>query len=175
MTRARRLAIAVSSALVVATVDQVTKAAALELLSTDERIPVLGGLLGLQLAFNAGTVLSFGSGATWLLTTLAAIVSFVVMPIAAFRARTSLWATGLGLVWGGAIGNLIDRLVAEPGFGRGRVTDFLAYGDLFIGNLADIALAVGAAVLGVQIWREARQNGHDSTPAEPPVEETSSR
>lgn len=54
-------------------------------------------------------------------------------------------------MWGGAVGNLLDRLLAPPGFGRGHVTDFLAYGNLFIGNLADVILGVGVA-LGLLLY-----------------------
>lgn len=143
-------------AIAVAAVDQGTKALALARLSQDHRVTLVGDLLGLRLAFNAGTVLSFGSGSTWLLTVLAALVSLVIMPVVVSRARDVRRTVGLGLIWGGAVGNLVDRLAANPGFGRGRVTDFLAYGDLFIGNLADVALAAGVAVLGVLSWQAGR-------------------
>ncbi|WP_277951702.1 signal peptidase II, partial [Microbacterium lacticum] len=83
-------------------------------------------MLGLQLAFNPGALLSLGSGATWLLTLLG-VAATAVLIIGATRARTTGWAAGIGLILGGAIGNLIDRLFAPPAFGRGHVTDFLAY------------------------------------------------
>ena len=69
----------------------------------------------------------------------------------ATRARTVGWAVAIGLGWGGAVGNLLDRLFAPPEFGRGHVTDFLAYGNLFIGNLADVILGFGVA-LGVLLY-----------------------
>ena len=72
-------------------IDQVSKAAALSSLSEDERIPLLGNLLGLQLAFNPGALLSLGSGATWLLTLLG-VAATAVLVIAATRARTTGWA-----------------------------------------------------------------------------------
>ena len=52
----------------------------------------------------------------------------------------------IGLLFGGSVGNLTDRMVREPGPGRGHVVDFIDYFGLFIGNVADIAI-VGAAVL----------------------------
>ena len=146
----RRFAVACLAAAVVVLVDQATKAAALGGLSQEERIPLLGDLLGLQLAFNPGTVMSLGAGATWLLTVIAAAAS-VALLVAATRARTVGWAVAIGLVWGGAVGNLLDRLFAPPEFGRGHVTDFLAYGNLFIGNLADVILGFGVA-LGVLLY-----------------------
>ena len=145
-----RLAVACMIAAVVVVIDQATKAAAVSGLSTQQRIPLLGDLLGLQLAFNPGTVMSLGAGATWLLTVIAAAAS-VALLVAATRARTVGWAVAIGLVWGGAVGNLLDRLFAPPEFGRGHVTDFLAYGNLFIGNLADVILGFGVA-LGVLLY-----------------------
>jgi signal peptidase II len=136
-------------------IDQGTKALALAELSEQDRIPLLGDWLGLQLAFNPGTVMSLGSGFTWLLTLIAAAAT-VALLVAAVRARTAGWAAVIGLLWGGAVGNLLDRLFAPPGFGRGHVTDFLAYGDLFIGNLADVILGIGVA-LGLLLYlRHAR-------------------
>lgn len=151
----RRFAVACLAAAVVVLVDQATKAAALGGLSETERIPLLGDLLGLQLAFNPGAILSLGSGFTGLLTLLG-VGAVVLLVVAAARARTGWWAVGIGLILGGAIGNLIDRLFSPPGFGVGHVTDFLAYGNLFIGNLADVALGAGVIVLGLTIWARHR-------------------
>ncbi|QXE29480.1 signal peptidase II [Microbacterium paraoxydans] len=131
-------------------IDQGSKALALAQLSEDDRIPLLGDWLGLQLAFNPGTVMSLGSDSTWLLTVIATAASIALL-IAAARTRSAGWAVAIGLVWGGAVGNLLDRLFAPPGFGRGHVTDFLAYGNLFIGNLADVILGVGVA-LGLLLY-----------------------
>ncbi|KXZ61788.1 Lipoprotein signal peptidase [Microbacterium laevaniformans] len=162
--QSRRFAIACLAAGAVVLVDQATKAAALSGLRQDERIPLLGDLLGLQLAFNPGAILSLGAGFTGLLTLLG-IGAVILLIVAAARARTGWWAVGIGLILGGAIGNLIDRLFSPPGFGVGHVTDFLAYGTLFIGNLADVALGAGAIVLGLNIWirhRRARTNTADA-------------
>lgn len=142
------LACAVASGAVL--IDQGSKALALAQLSEDDRIPLLGDWLGLQLAFNPGTVMSLGSDSTWLLTVIATAASIALL-IAAARTRSAGWAVAIGLVWGGAVGNLLDRLFAPPGFGRGHVTDFLAYGNLFIGNLADVILGVGVA-LGLLLY-----------------------
>ena len=59
-------------------------------------------------------------------------------------------AVGLGAVLGGALGNLLDRLFRAPGPGRGHVVDFLDYGGLFVGNLADIAIVLAGAYVA---WR----------------------
>ena len=137
-------------------IDQGSKALALAELSEDDRIPLLGDWLGLQLAFNPGTVMSLGSDSTWLLTVIATAASIALL-IAAARTRSAGWAVAIGLVWGGAVGNLLDRLFAPPGFGRGHVTDFLAYGNWFIGNLADVALGAGVVVLAGSLWIRHRR------------------
>lgn len=153
--RLRRLAATYVAAGAIVLVDQATKAAAISTLRQDRRVPLLGDLLGLQLAFNPGATLSLGSGATWLIS-LIGLGVVVVLIVAATRARTLWWAMGIGLTLGGAIGNLTDRVFAAPGFGVGHVTDFLAYGDLFIGNLADVAIGVGLAMLGLEMWVRRR-------------------
>jgi signal peptidase II len=57
------------------------------------------------------------------------------------------WAVALGMLLGGAVGNLADRLAREPGFGRGHVVDFLDYAGFFVGNVADIAIVAAAALI----------------------------
>mgnify|MGYP000081465073 CR=1 FL=1 len=75
----------------------------------------------------------------------------VVMARRVPRARTLL---AIALLAGGAVGNLIDRLTAEPGFGVGHVTDFIAYGTWFVGNVADIWIVLGAPLLALALSRE---------------------
>ena len=168
--RARRLATACAVAGLIVLVDQATKAAALGGLSQDERVPLLGDLLGLQLAFNPGTILSLGAGSTGLLTVFG-VAAVVLLVVAAARARTGWWAVGIGLILGGAIGNLMDRLLAAPGFGVGHVTDFLAYGNWFIGNLADVALGAGVIVLAITLWT-GRHAGDPTDAGAHPAPET---
>lgn len=153
--QARRFFIVCVVTGLVAVIDQATKVAAMTWLSTEQRIPLLGDFLGLTLAFNPGALLSLGSGVTGLLTLLGAGIT-VLLFVAALRTRTRSQAIGIGFLLGGAIGNLIDRVFAPPAFGRGYVTDFLAYGTWFIGNLADIALGVGFVVIGVGAWLRRR-------------------
>ena len=60
------------------------------------------------------------------------------------------WQISLGLLAGGALGNLVDRIAQPPGIFRGHVVDFLNYRSLFVGNIADIAIVV--AVISVVIF-----------------------
>ncbi|WP_194949592.1 signal peptidase II [Actinomyces trachealis] len=135
---------------VVVAVDQTTKVWALRELADESRRPLLGSLLGLRLVFNPGAAFSFATGQTWLFTIVAAVVVIVITRVARRLASTG-WAVALALVLGGAIGNLIDRLVRPPGVGRGYVVDFIDYG-VFVGNVADIAIVVAA---GLIMWLTA--------------------
>jgi signal peptidase II len=157
---------------VVVAVDQVTKAVALGQLSERVRVPLLGDLLGLQLAFNPGTIMSFGSGSTWVFTLLSALAMPVAF-IAATKVRSSGWAVVIGLLWGGAMGNLLDRLFAPPGVGVGHVVDFISYGDLFIGNLADVALGAGVALGALLAWRTSRSSQQGTDDVKPELSEGS--
>lgn len=133
-------------------VDQASKALALAHLSETERIPLVGDWFGLQLAFNTGASFSLGSDST-LLISIVGVLAVIGLSIALWRTRSLLWASGFGLVIGGAVGNLIDRLLADPGWGHGPVTDFLAYGNWFIGNIADVVIGVGVGIMVLAVIR----------------------
>jgi signal peptidase II len=144
--RRRAVAVLVVVALGVLAIDQVSKALALGHLAEGERTDLLGSWFGLQLMRNPGAALSFATGMTWVFT-LAAIGVVVVVVRVADRLASRAWALSLGLLLGGAVGNLGDRLFRAPGFAVGHVVDFLAYGSLFIGNVADIAIVVAACLI----------------------------
>lgn len=144
--RPRRVGLLCVSAILALLLDQVTKTVALERLTPGERIPVIGDLIAWRLVFNPGAAFSFGTGVTWVFTLVMAIVSVAVL-VTSLRVRSRWWAVALGALLGGALGNLVDRLAREPGFGVGHVVDFIDYG-YFIGNVADIAI-VGAAIVMV--------------------------
>jgi signal peptidase II len=129
-------------------VDQVTKALAVANLTPGEYVPLLGDAFGLMLVYNPGAAFSFATGSTWIFTIVATVVTVVIIRVA--RRLGSLgWALALGALLGGNLGNLMDRLFREPGFARGHVVDFLDYGGLFVGNVADIAIVLGAAGMAV--------------------------
>ncbi|MDG4828006.1 signal peptidase II [Solwaraspora sp. WMMD1047] len=133
--------------------DQATKLWATSTLADRDPIPVLGDLLQLRLVYNPGAAFSIGTGFTWIFTVVAA-VAVVVLTRMAWRVRSRWWAVGLGLVLGGATTHLLDRLFREPSFGRGHVVDFIDYGP-FVGNVADIALVGGVALLVLLNLRDA--------------------
>lgn len=138
----RWLTLLVVAALTLAA-DQASKAWAVRALADHLHRPLLGDLFGLQLIANSGAAFSIASGQTWVLTLVAVAIGVFVVAQAR-RIRNRWWALSLGLILGGLLGNLWDRLVRPPSFGQGHVVDFLDYGGLFIGNVADIAI-VGSA------------------------------
>lgn len=155
-------------------VDQLTKEWALANLTEGVREPLLGDLLGLTLVFNPGAALSIASGTTWIFTLAAIGVSVAILRVAP-RLGSRGWAVGLGLMLGGALGNLLDRLLREPGFAVGHVVDFIAYLDWFVGNVADIAIVAAAVLVVLLSLRGIGVDGLRMTDQDaPPAEETPS-
>ena len=144
--RRRLVPVLLFIALAVLASDQLTKLWAVRTLTGGARTPLVGDLLGLTLVHNAGAAFSIASGMTWVFTVAAIAVSVVVLRVAN-RLRSRGWTAALGLLLGGALGNLADRLFRAPGPGRGEVVDFIAYGDLFVGNVADIAIVASACLM----------------------------
>ena len=144
-------------------VDQLTKLWAVGTLSVGERTPLIGDLLGLSLLYNPGAALSIATGMTWVFTVAAVVVTVVIVRVAN-RLGSLGWTIALGLLLGGALGNLTDRLLRAPGVGRGHVVDFIAYGDLFVGNVADIAIVAAA---GLIVLLTLRGVGVDGSRPEP--------
>jgi signal peptidase II len=157
-TRRRRLGVLFAVAVLVLAVDQVTKALAVAHLSSGRPVVLVGDLLQLRLIRNPGAAFSLATGMTWVLTVVAAAVVVVVIR-SARRLRSVPWALALGLLLGGALGNLVDRLLREPGVGRGHVVDFIAYGHLFIGNVADIAIVVAGVAMVLFTLRGLQVDG----------------
>lgn len=145
-------------AVLVTAVDQLTKWWAENELAGREPIQIVGDLLQLRLLYNSGAAFSIATGMTWLLT-LIVIVVIVVVIRASAKLGSKGWAIAFGLLLGGAFGNLIDRLFRDPGFLEGHVVDFIDYGGLFVGNIADIAITVAAVLIAVLTWRGITVDG----------------
>ncbi|MDR0944895.1 MAG: signal peptidase II, partial [Bifidobacteriaceae bacterium] len=119
-------ALLVAVAVLAVAADQVSKVWARHHLSGGRTVEVVGNFLRLQLIGNPGAAFSVGEGKTIVFTLLAALFVILIAVIAP-RVTSRVWALALGLIWGGAAGNLIDRLIRPPALARGRVTDFIAY------------------------------------------------
>ena len=135
----------------VVVLDQCTKIWAVERLS-DGPIAIVGDDIGFRLHRNSGGAFSIFQGFTPLLAILA-IVLAVVLVRAVTRTDDRLMLVALALVLGGALGNLVDRLLRSPGFLHGRVVDFVGVGSFPTFNVADAAITVGAVLLLVAVVR----------------------
>jgi signal peptidase II len=132
-------------------VDIATKLTVVATIAPGEDIRVLGGLVYLTQLRNVGAAFSFAEGAT-LLFSLVAVAVAVVIVRTSRRLYSTGWAVCLGLVLGGALGNLVDRIFRAPGFLQGGVVDFLSVfgpdAEHFpVFNLADSAITCGG-ILG---------------------------
>lgn len=132
-------------ALVAYGLDQVTKVLAVEHLTGRAPVRLVGELLQLRLHRNPGAAFGLAEGATVLLSVVAVVVAVAILR-AARNLRDPLWAVSLGLLLGGALGNLTDRLVRSPAPLRGHVVDFLELPNWPIFNVADMAIVGGAAL-----------------------------
>ncbi|MDA0645526.1 MULTISPECIES: signal peptidase II [Nonomuraea] len=142
-------------------VDQASKLWAVSALSGGERVTVIPELIQLRLLFNPGAAFSIGAGATWVFTlTAAAAVAGILYT--GRRLRSPAWTVVLGALLGGATSHLLDRLFRPPGFAQGHVVDFIDYGGLFVGNVADIALTASCVVLMVLTVRGIPLAGADA-------------
>ena len=125
--------------------DVVTKILAVTHLGDGSRVRLIGGLLVLRETRNPGAAFGIAGGATVLFTLVAAGV-VVAIARTARRLRSRPWALTLGLLLGGASGNLLDRLVRAPGPLRGHVVDWIELPHWPVFNLADSAIVTGGVL-----------------------------
>ncbi len=160
----------VGTAVLVLALDLVSKVLVVAELMHRPPVKLPGGFLWLVHARNPGAAFSFAEGATVVFTAVAAIVIVVIVRTAA-KLRSTAWAISLGLVLGGAAGNLVDRLFRSPAPLRGWVVDWISLRSpdgrmLFpIFNLADSGIVCGGilavllALLGVEM--DGTRGGRD--------------
>ncbi|HET7326443.1 MAG TPA: signal peptidase II [Nocardioidaceae bacterium] len=158
MSAPRHIRLFVAVAVLAYGLDVVTKEVALSTLSDRAPIELAGGLLTLRLTSNPGAAFSLGTDFTVVLSLVSIAVVVAVVWIAR-RVRSRLWAVSLGLLLGGAAGNLTDRLVRDPGPLRGHVVDFLELPNWPVFNVADSAIVVAAVLIVVQSVRGVSLDG----------------
>ena len=151
-------------AAIVIAVDQITKAFAAATLDDGRSVRVIDGVLHWTLERNPGAAFGVFRRAPVLFTILAIAVSFVIVAVAP-HARARLHRLALGLVLGGALGNLVDRLFRPPGPFRGRVVDFIDFRVWPTFNLADAAVVIGAILLAIHSILEDRMHRAPAPPA----------
>ena len=147
----RKVGLLAAIASVIVILDLLSKIIIVATIDPNRPVKVLGGLVYLSLIRNSGAAFSMATGYTWILALVAIGVVVVIIRMAP-RLRSTPWAISLGLVLGGAIGNLIDRLFRAPGFLQGHVVDFVSvfgpnaeYFPVF--NVADSAITIGGISL----------------------------
>lgn len=143
---ARRLRLLLVVAALVLGLDVVTKVLAVKLLVPGQPVEIIGDTITWTLVRNSGAAFSMATGYTWVLTLIATGVVLGIIWMG--RRLVSLWwALGLGMILGGAVGNLMDRFFRSPGPLRGHVVDFLSVGWWPVFNVADSAVVCGAVLL----------------------------
>lgn len=147
----RRVVLLAGVAAGVYVLDVLTKVLAVATLEHRPPVELLGGTVFLVLLRNPGAAFSMATGYTWVLTLVALVVVGVIVRIAR-RLASPGWAIGLGLVLGGALGNLTDRMFRSPGPLRGHVVDMVALftpdGSVWpVFNAADSGIVCGGILL----------------------------
>ena len=178
-TRRRgRVAALLAVAVIVLVTDIITKVVVVATLSDRAPIRLLGGFLTLRVTRNPGAAFSIGPSLTVVFAVIA--VGVIVFILRTSRRIQSLaWAVTLGLLLGGATGNLTDRLLRYPGPFRGYVVDWIQIPHWPVFNIADSCivcggvLAVFLAVRGIKIDASAadRHPGQPSAPRSPAPEQ----
>ena len=150
-------------ALLVVIVDQVTKAWAVDELS-DRNIDLFW-TLRLNLSYNTG--MAFSAGQDWG-PVIGVIAMLVVVALLLSMRRQPGRPTDIavGLIIGGAVGNIIDRLFRQDGWLRGGVVDFIDFQWFPIFNVADTAITIGGALLVLASYLQSRREDPRATPVD---------
>jgi signal peptidase II len=163
--RIRALTIMFTVAAVVVAADAISKALVLGRLREHQPVQLLHGLITLDLTFNAGAAFGVGTSYT---AVIALIVCGVIVYIirTARRLRSLAWTIGLGLLLGGAVGNLGDRLFRAPGPLRGQVVDWINLPHFpWTFDLADASITCAAVIIAILAIRGVRIDGTTSASA----------
>ncbi|WP_406728026.1 signal peptidase II [Streptomyces sp. GD-15H] len=154
----RRVAVLFAVAVVAYALDLISKMIVVAKLEHHEPIEIIGDWLRFEAIRNAGAAFGFGEAFTVLFTVIAAAVIVVIVRLA--RKLYSLpWAIALGLLLGGALGNLTDRVFRSPGVFQGAVVDFIAPKHFAVFNLADSAIVCGGILIVLLSFRGLDPDG----------------
>ncbi|MFI1012337.1 signal peptidase II [Streptomyces sp. NPDC020965] len=154
----RRIAVLFGVAAVAYLIDLVTKMLVVAKLEHHEPIEIIGDWLKFEAVRNAGAAFGIGEAFTVIFTAIAATVILVIIRLA--RKLYSLpWAIALGLLLGGALGNLTDRIFRYPGVFKGAVVDFIAPAHFAVFNLADTAIVCGGVLIVILSFKGLDPDG----------------
>ncbi|MFE7104969.1 signal peptidase II [Streptomyces sp. NPDC057575] len=139
-------------------IDLISKMIVVAKLEHHEPIELIGDWLQLSAIRNAGAAFGIGEAFTIIFTFIAATVIVVIARLA--RKLYSLpWAIALGLLLGGALGNLTDRIFRAPGVFEGAVVDFIAPAHFAVFNLADSAIVCGGILIVILSFKGLDPDG----------------
>jgi signal peptidase II len=148
-----RLLWVLGCAWLVVVADQFVKNYLIASLEPGKSVDFLGSIVRLTLVFNDSAAFSIGFGATWIFTILSSAAALALIWFS-FKIQTDGWAAMAGVLLGGITGNLIDRLIREPGFGVGHVVDYIQVPFNFpIFNIADMAIFIICTLSVIRIMR----------------------
>ncbi len=153
----RRVGLLFAVAVAVYIIDVVTKAVVVATLA-GHPVRLLGGLLKLLVLRNSGAAFSIGTSMTVVFTMIAVGVIVCILRTSR-RLRSLPWAITLGLLLGGATGNLTDRLLRSPGVFRGDVVDWIQLPHWPVFNIADSAIVCGGILAVLLAARGFRLDG----------------
>jgi lipoprotein signal peptidase len=154
----RRIGVLLAVALAVLALDIASKCLVVATLSDRTPISLLGGFLHLRVSRNPGAAFSFAPSLT-ILFSLIAITVITVILRSSRRIMSVPWAITLGLLLGGATGNLVDRIFRYPGVFRGWVVDWIQVPHWPVFNLADSAIVCGGILAVLLSARGYRLDG----------------
>ncbi|MFJ6278833.1 MAG: signal peptidase II [Actinomycetes bacterium] len=158
---ARYALLLVAFALTAYVIDQLTKIWVVSTMVEGQVTAVLPPVLSWHFIRNSGAAFSIGTEITWVFTIIQALVSIAIITQIG-KVASKGWAVALGLVLGGALGNLTDRLFREPAFGQGHVVDFIALPNFAIFNIADTAVVSGVILICLLTLRGIGLDGRRS-------------
>jgi signal peptidase II len=161
--RPLRIRVLVGVALTVLALDIVSKVLVVAQLSGRPPVRLLGGFLRLLVTRNPGAAFSFGTSMTVVFSAIA-IGVIVIIARTARRIRSLPWALTLGLLLGGATGNLADRIFRYPGLFRGYVVDWIELPHWPVFNLADSSIVCGGVLVVLLSMRGIRLDGSRELP-----------
>ncbi|MFC5214617.1 signal peptidase II [Streptomyces coerulescens] len=154
----RRIAVLFGVAAFAYALDLISKMIVVAKLEHHPPIEIIGDWLKFEAIRNAGAAFGFGEAFTVIFTVIAAAVIVVIARLA--RKLYSLpWAIALGLLLGGALGNLTDRIFRSPGVFEGAVVDFIAPKHFAVFNLADSAIVCGGILIVLLSFRGLDPDG----------------
>ena len=161
MQSSRALRVLLATAAIIVAADQATKTLALRWLS-DGPVDLIGNWLSLRLTFNSGGAFGLLQGQPDLFLVSSLLVAVVIL-VWARNLEHPGWAVPLGLILGGGLGNIVDRLFRPF---EGHVVDFVDVGFWPVFNLADASIVVGVCLL---FWLSARSERPAANGASAPL------